>query len=59
MHFNYNLYYSFTVPDTPGIEDFDIGDTWVNVSWTPSEEEQKNPGTYFYVEYKKPGKLSC
>ena len=42
-------------PDVPGIADLDVGETSVNVSWIPTDEDEtpRNPGSEFFVEYRK------
>jgi receptor-type tyrosine-protein phosphatase zeta len=43
-------------PDKPGIGPFDIGENSINITWVPTADgPSNNPGSEFYVEYKKKG----
>jgi len=45
-----------TAPDAPILADFETGDTFVNVSWTPSESDPaENPGSEYIIRYRKKG----
>ncbi len=48
----FDVYYS--APDVPGFGIIEPGNDYINVSWVPTDKgPTKNPGSEFYVEYRK------
>ncbi len=49
--------FPFSAPDPPVIGTLNAGYDYVNVSWTPSDKtgDEKNPGSEFYIKYRKTG----
>ena len=47
--------YLFSAPDVPLLKGIDAGQTYANVSWSPSSGDVYNPALDFYVEYRKDG----
>jgi len=49
----------FSDVDKPYIDDFEIGDNFVVVSWEPSTDPPSNPASEFVVEYRPEGLDHC
>jgi len=44
-----------TAPDKPMISSCQVGENYVNISWSPYVDKSVNPGSEFFVEYQKDG----